>query len=82
MEQSEMYGEQEEESIDAVGSLDIKVKNRTIIVTSSLRHAAQVLIVNTAGITKAAFTIEPGETVETNVYSGVYIVNNKKVIVR
>ena len=82
MEQSEMYGEQEEESIDAVGSLDIKVKNRTIIVTSSLRHAAPVLIANTAGITKAAFTIEPGETVETNVYSGVYIVNNKKVIVR
>ena len=82
MEQSEMYGEQEKEGIDAVGSLDIKVKNRKIIVTSSLRHAAPVLIVNMAGITKAAFTIQPGETVETNVYSGVYIVNKKKVIVR
>jgi hypothetical protein len=84
MEPSEMYGEQEdeEESIDAVGSLDIKVKKRKIIVTSTLRHAAPVLIVNMAGQTKGSFTIEPGETVETNVYSGVYIVNKKKVIVR
>jgi hypothetical protein len=35
-----------------------------------------------AGQTKAAFTIEPGETIETPVYTGVYIVNKKKVIVR
>ena len=57
------------------GSLAFSVGRRKIVVTSSLRDEADVRIVNVNGQTIDAYTIQPGETVETNVNSsGVYII--------
>ena len=57
------------------GGLSIYAKRKKIVVESSLGYTVDVRIVNMAGITLNAFTIEPGETVETRVnVSGVYIV--------
>ena len=57
------------------GSLLFGVGRRKIVVTSSLRDEADVRIVNVNGQTIDAYTIQPGETVETNVNSsGVYII--------
>jgi hypothetical protein len=51
------------------------VGRRKIAVTSSLRDEADVRLVNVNGQTIDAYTIQPGETVETNVISsGVYII--------
>lgn len=58
------------------GSLLFSVRKRTISVTSSLRREADVRIVNVGGLTIASFTIQPGETIDTNIpVSGVYIVH-------
>ena len=57
------------------GTLNIYAKKHKIIVESALGYSTDVRIVNLAGITINAFTIEPGETVETRINtSGVYIV--------
>ena len=57
------------------GDLLFTVRKHEIAVTSSLRHAADVRIVNVSGITVANFTIQPGETVERHIpIAGVYIV--------
>ena len=57
------------------GSLAFGVRRHTIVVTSSMRDEADVRIVNVNGQTIDAYTIQPGETVETNVNSsGVYII--------
>ena len=57
------------------GGLSIYAKRKKIVVESSLGYTVDVRIVNVAGITLNAFTIEAGETVETRVnVSGVYIV--------
>jgi len=62
------------------GDLHIKAKKRRIIVESTMRHPADVVITNAAGVTVATFTIQPGETVETPINAtGIYIVNNKKL---
>ena len=46
-----------------------------ILVESALTYTTDVRIVNLAGMTINAFTIEPGETIETRINnSGVYIV--------
>ena len=82
MEQSEMYGEEPNDDIDDPGRLLISVRNKHIIVSSTLPSATPVVIVNAAGQTIATFTIESGETIERRVNTGVYIVNKKKVIVR
>ncbi|MBO4454657.1 MAG: T9SS type A sorting domain-containing protein, partial [Paludibacteraceae bacterium] len=70
-------------------SILINVHRRKITVTSSLQQEAEVRIVNTAGLNVSVFTIQPGETIETNVnHSGVYIVQadggryQKKVAVK
>lgn len=70
-------------------SLSISSKHHKIIVTSALRAATDIRIVSVSGITIAAYTIEPGESVETRVNnSGVYIVRTadsrylKKLAVR
>ena len=58
------------------GTLHFKVSRHKISVTSSLRHATDVRIVNTGGQTIASFTIQPDETIDTTVNSGgVYIVH-------
>ena len=65
------------------GRLDIRPGKGKIVVTSTLRYATDVHIVNVAGITLRTFTIKPGETIETPVnLSGVYIVNRKKITVK
>ncbi len=57
------------------GSMTFSVGRHKIVVTSSMRDEADVLIVNTAGQTIASYTIQPGETIETPVHnSGVYII--------
>lgn len=70
-------GEDKDPSSDnpGEGDLVITVRRRTISASSTLRREADVRIVNTAGITIASFTIQPGETIDTNVpTAGVYIV--------
>ena len=71
------------------GTILITTRKHTIKVTSTLPHETDVLIVNTGGLTTAAFTIQPGETIETPVkVSGIYIVRadggkyHKKVAVK
>ena len=71
------------------GTLSIYPAHKKIVVTSSLKAPADVRIVNLAGITIAAFTIEPGETVETRInLAAVYLVQttdgryNRKLSVR
>ena len=57
------------------GSLLISALRHKITVTSSLLREADVRIVNTSGITVANFTIQPGETIDTNIgAAGVYVV--------
>ena len=86
---SQLQGDEEREKIDEAYSLSIYSKRKKIVVESNLREITEVRIVNTAGITMNAFTIEPGETVTTRVNnSGVYIVQTtdgrytKKLAVR
>ena len=75
-EDSQLKGVEDRDLRDeSTGSLDIYPKRKKIVVESSLNYTAEVRIINVAGITINAFTIEPGETVETRVnVSGVYIV--------
>ncbi len=71
------------------GTLLFTVRNRMITVESSLRHEADVRIVNASGVPVDAFSIQPGATVSTDMLtSGVYIIRaaggkyQKKLIVR
>ena len=82
-EHSDMHGaEDPSDDINQTGQLHITVNTHMIIVSSSLDEEAPVHIYNTAGQRVAAFTIQPGETIETRVNGGIYIVNKKKVIVK
>ena len=66
-----------------VGALTFTVGKHKIIATSTLRNAVPVRISTIGGVTVAAFTIQPGETIETPVNNaGVYIVNRRKLVVR
>ena len=57
------------------GTLIFRVGRRNITVESTLRHAADVRIVNTGGLNVATFNIEPGAIVTTETgASGIYIV--------
>ena len=76
-----------EEEVD--GTLTIYTKKGIIGVTSSLRSDTEVVIVNTGGLTIGAFTIKPGETIETPVpTTGIYLFRaaggryNKKISVK
>ena len=60
-----------------------------MVVTSNLRHAADVRIFNATGLCVATFTIQPGQTVETPIpVAGVYVVHGdggkymQKLVVR
>ena len=78
-----MHGTEEPgDGIIRAGQLNITVNDHMIIVSSTLDEEAPVHIYNTAGQSVSIFTIQPGETVETRVNSGVFIVNKKKVIVK
>jgi hypothetical protein len=64
------------------GDLLITAKRRRIYVNSGLHEEATVQIVNTAGALIRVFTIQPGQTIETQAAPGIYLVNNKKISVR
>ena len=57
------------------GGLQFFTKRRVIGVSSTLREAADVRIYSTTGNTIAAFTVQPGETIERDIpIAGVYII--------
>ena len=71
------------------GTLLFTVRNRMITVESSLRHEADVRIVNASGVPVDVFNIQPGATVSTDMLtSGVYIIRadngkyQKKLLVK
>lgn len=67
----------------ADGGLLISSERGKIVVTSAMRTDATVRIHTVSGISVAAFTIQPGQTVVTPVSAtGVYIVNRKKLLVK
>ena len=73
----------------AHGTLNIYARKQYVIVESSLSYTTDVRIVTPAGITVAAFTIKPGQTIEVRAdFSGMYVVHTldgkymKKVAVR
>ena len=56
------------------GDLLFTVRSHRLDVSSTLHRAADVRIVNAGGLTIASFTIQPGETISTNIgVAGVYI---------
>jgi len=62
-------------SEEETGELMFGVKRHTIIVSSTLRKESDVHIFNVNGQAIAAFDIQPGETISTNIsIAGVYIV--------
>ena len=57
------------------GDLLFTIRPHRLDVSSTLNHAADVRIVNTGGLTITSFTIQPGETISTNIgVAGVYVV--------
>ena len=65
------------------GDLIIYAERGQIVVESTLADATEVRITTASGIQLKQFTIEQGQTVATPVTShGVYIVNNRKLLVR
>ena len=71
------------------GGLIFTIRPHRIDVSSTLRREADVRIVNTGGLTIANFTIQPGETISTNIgVAGIYMVRadggriQKKLAVR
>ena len=62
--------------MNATETLDIYAQRRTIVVTSGLRRAADVRIFNVGGLCVANLTVEPGQTIQSQMLpDGVYIVN-------
>ena len=83
----EEHGDPRKEEIN--GGLRIWTKKDKIFVESTLSFTEDVRVVSAAGITVAAFDVEPGQTVEVQAdFSGLYIVHTldgkytKKVSVR
>ena len=77
------HGLEEEPQSTLDGSLSIYVKNHKIITTSHLKEPVTICIRNVSGVAIANYVLQPGETQETRVkYTGVYIVNKKKIIVK
>ena len=77
------FDQKDPEESDLAGGLLITARKGRIIVQSQLKERADVRILNLSGMTVAAFTIKPGEVVETRIpLAGIYIVNNRKLSVR
>ena len=64
------------------GTLEIYTREHNVVTTSHLKNPVTVTVVSVAGITYAHYVLQPGETVETPVRPGVYIVNRKKLLVK
>ena len=59
------------------GTLNIFTKKHKIVIESTLKEAVDVCIITTAGVTLKTITIEPGQTIETNMTNrGVYLVQS------
>ena len=69
-----------EEYLD--GELTIWSTHGRIVVRSGLNEETTVRIVNAGGALVSTYTIQPGQTVQTRVAPGVYIVNKKKIAAR
>ena len=82
-EASSFEGEEEHDpNSSARHYLDIRSKERKIIVTSHLESRTTVTIYSVNGTLVTSFAIEPEQTIETDILStGVYIVNKKKLLV-
>ena len=83
----EQHGDPRKEEVN--GGLRIWTKKDKIFVESTLSFTEDVRVVTPAGITVAAFDVEPGQTVEVQAdFSGLYIVHTldgkytKKVAVK
>ncbi len=71
------FGGEKDPSGDNFGEGDLlfTVHPHRLDVSSTLHRAADVRIVNTGGLTITSFTIQPGETISTNIgVAGVYVV--------
>ena len=88
---SESIGTQDgQEQRDHVSeSMEFSVKKHAIVVTSHMQNVTDVAIYTVSGLCIGSFDIQPGETIETPVYtSGVYIIRaagghyTKKVTVK
>ena len=80
---SSLVGEDDAEPDEILdGELMIYTKRGRIYVKSGLKEDADICIVNAGGALVSTYTIQPGETVETVVARGIYLVNKKKIIVR
>ena len=76
-------GEADPDQGDAANEgLLVSAKRKHIYVTSAYNSEVQVTIVNTAGAVINSFSLQPGETMETQVASGVYLVNKIKIAVK
>ena len=65
----------EDPSDELAGELYFSTKPRKLVTTSSMRQPADVRIYGVSGQSIAAFTIQPGETIETDIpIAGVYII--------
>jgi len=65
----------EDPSDELAGELYFSTKPRKLVVNSSMRQPADVRIYGVSGQSIAAFTIQPGETIETDIpIAGVYII--------
>lgn len=64
------------------GTLEIYTREHNVVTTSHLKNPVTITVVSVAGITYAHYVLQPGETVETPVRPGVYIVNRKKLLVK
>ena len=81
---SSFEGEEEEHEPNSSARhyLDIRSKDRKIIVTSHLENRTTVTVYSVNGTLVTSFAIEPEQTIETDILStGVYIVNQKKLLV-
>ncbi len=64
------------------GTLEIYTREHNVVTTSHLKNPVTITVVSVAGITYANYVLQPGETIETPVRPGVYIVNRKKLLVK
>jgi hypothetical protein len=81
---SSQFGSDEEpdQGNAAKEGLLVSAKRKHILVTSAYNSEVQVTIVNAAGAVINSFSLQPGETMETQVAAGVYMVNKIKIAVK
>ena len=77
------FGEDHESEDTGNGMLTISTRPRHIIVKSTMKEPKVITITNGSGVRLTTFTINPGQTIDTNIHMpGLYIVNKTKIVVR